>query len=292
MLRPRPRRSRSFAVVAATATAAAVLALAACASDASPTAAAPSPGATGIAALHLVHPGQLTVATDSPAYDPWFSNNDPANGLGYESAVAYAVAGQLGFTKDQVKWVSEPFDKSFAPGAKNFDFDVNQISITADRKQAVDFSTGYYDVAQAIVALKSSKIAGAKSLADLKDAKLGAPVGTTSLDAITEKVKPTTPAAVFNDVNDAKSALENGQIDGIVVDLPTGFYLTAAEIDNSVIVGQFPSTGTPEQFGLLFEKGNPLVKNVDTALAKLTANGDLDTLQNRYLASAGAPVLK
>ncbi|ADP81095.1 ABC transporter substrate-binding protein [Pseudofrankia inefficax] len=292
MLRPRPRRSRSFAVVVAATTAVAVLALAACASDDSPTAAAPSPGATGIAALHLVHPGQLTVATDSPAYDPWFSNNDPTNGLGYESAVAYAVAGQLGFTKDQVKWVSEPFDKSFAPGAKNFDFDVNQISITADRKQAVDFSTGYYDVAQAIVALKSSKIAGAKSLADLKDAKLGAPVGTTSLDAITEKVRPTTPAAVFNDVNDAKSALENGQIDGIVVDLPTGFYLTAAEIDNSVIVGQFPSTGTPEQFGLLFEKGNPLVKNVDTALAKLTASGDLGTLQNRYLASAGAPVLQ
>ncbi|OHV32464.1 MULTISPECIES: ABC transporter substrate-binding protein [Pseudofrankia] len=286
----RPRRLATLAVAA---TAAAALTLSACASDdSSDAAASPSPGATGIAALHLVTPGQLTIGTDSPAYDPWFSNNDPKNGLGFESAVAYAVAGQLGFTKDQVKWVTEPFDKSFAPGAKDFDFDINQISITDERKQAVDFSDGYYTVAQAIVSLKSSKIAGAKSLADLKDAKLGAPVGTTSLDAINQLVKPSSPAAVFNTVNDAKSALENGQIDGIVVDLPTGFYLTAAEIENSVIVGQFPSTGAPEQFGLLFEKGNPLVKDVNAALAKLSSGGELAKLADQYLAAAGAPVLK
>jgi polar amino acid transport system substrate-binding protein len=287
----RPRRLATLAVAA---TAAAALTLSACASDdSSDEAASPSPGATGIAALHLVTPGQLTIGTDSPAYDPWFSNNDPKNGLGFESAVAYAVAGQLGFTKDQVKWVTEPFDKSFAPGAKDFDFDINQISITDERRQAVDFSDGYYTVAQAIVSLKSSKIAGAKSLADLKDAKLGAPVGTTSLDAINQFVKPSSPAAVFNTVNDAKSALENGQIDGIVVDLPTGFYLTGAEIENSVIVGQFPSAGTSEQFGLLFEKGNPLVKDVNAALAKLSSGGDLKKITDQYLAAdAGAPVLK
>jgi len=286
----RPRRVASLAVAA---TAAAALTLSACASDDSPDAAAtPSPGATGVAALHLVTPGQLTIATDSPAYEPWFADDTPKNGRGFESAVAYAVADQLGFTKDQVKWVTEPFDKSFAPGAKDFDFDINQISITDDRKQAVDFSDGYYTVAQAVVTLKSSKIAGATSLAALKDAKLGAPVGTTSLDAINQFVKPSSPASVFNTVNDAKSALENGQIDGIVVDLPTGFYLTAAEIDNSVIVGQFPSTGTPEQFGMLFEKGNPLVKDVNAALTKLTAGGDLKKLTDEYLAAAGAPVLK
>ncbi|MBX6389238.1 MAG: amino acid ABC transporter substrate-binding protein [Frankia sp.] len=287
-------RPRRFSVLSLVAVAAAAFALGACAEDDDEgTSAAPSPGATGIAALNLVEPGVLTIATDSPAYEPWFADNDPTNGKGFESAVAYAIAEELGFTPDQVKWVTVPFNSSYAPGEKNFDFDINQISITDERRQAVDFSDGYYDVAQAVVALESSPIAGATTLAELKDARLGAQVGTTSLDAINEYVQPNTPAAVFNDTNDAKSALENGQIDGIVVDLPTAFYLTAAEIEGSVIVGQFASTGEPEQFGLLFEKGNPLVQDVNEALAELKSNGELGRITEEWLAdSAGAPVLQ
>ncbi|HVQ97138.1 MAG TPA: ABC transporter substrate-binding protein [Mycobacteriales bacterium] len=243
--------------------------------------------------LHLVKAGRLTIGTDKPAYEPWFSNNDPANGKGFESAVAYAVADQLGFAKSEVTWATVPFNSSYAPGRKTFDFDINQISITDDRKKAVDFSTGYYTVSQAVVALKSSKIAGAKTVAELAGAKLGAQVGTTSLDAIKSVIKPSQQPAVFNDTNDAKSQLQNKVIDGIVVDLPTAFFLTAAEIEDSTIVGQLPAGGgTPEQFGLLFEKGNPLVSCVNTALGALTTAGDLAKITDQYLAaSAGAPKL-
>jgi polar amino acid transport system substrate-binding protein len=250
------------------------------------------PGACAKTTLHLLKAGTLTIGTDKPAYDPWFSNNDPTNGKGFESAVAYAVAGQLGFAKSEVTWTTVPFNSSYAPGKKTFDFDINQVSITDDRKKAVDFSTGYYTVSQAVVALKSSKIAGAKTVAELAGAKLGAQVGTTSLTAIKDVIKPTQAPAVYNDTNDAKSQLQNRVIDGIVVDLPTAFFLTAAEIDNSTIVGQIPATGTPEQFGLLFEKGNALVSCVNTAIAALTSSGELAKITDQWLAaSAGAPKL-
>jgi polar amino acid transport system substrate-binding protein len=243
--------------------------------------------------LHLFAPGKLTIGTDKPAYDPWYSNNDPTNGKGFESAVAYAVAKQLGFDKSEVTWTTVPFNSSYAPGAKKFDFDINQISITDDRKKAVDFSDGYYTVAQAVIVLNGSKFANADSLAALKNAKLGAQVGTTSLDAIKTVVAPATQPAVFNDTNDAKNALQNKQIDGLVTDVPTAFFLTAAEIDNSKIVGQFPTQGgQPEQFGLLFEKGNPLVSCINQAIAALKSGGQLDQLTQQYLAQAGAPVLK
>jgi polar amino acid transport system substrate-binding protein len=244
--------------------------------------------------LHLVKSGQLTVGTDSPAYDPWFSDNDPTNGKGYESAVAYAVAKQLGFSSEDVSWVKVPFNNSYKPGPKSFDFDINQISITPDRAQVVDFSDGYYTVSQGVVALKGSPIASATSLAKLADYHLGAQTGTTSLTAIRDDIKPATDPAVFQTTNAAKQALLDHQIDGIVVDLPTAFYLTAAEIKGSTIVGQLPPvSGEQEQFGMLFQKGNPLVSCVDQALAALKSDGTLDQLQQQWLSDrVDVPVLQ
>jgi polar amino acid transport system substrate-binding protein len=243
--------------------------------------------------LNLITPGQLTVATDSPAYPPWFVKNDPSNGKGYESAVAYAVADRLGFSQDQVHWVKEDFNRSYAPGKKDFDFDINQISITDKRAQVVDFSDGYYDASQALITLKGSPLAAATSIADLKDAKLGAQVGTTSLAAITDDIKPSQDPLIYNNTNDAKSALQNGQIDGIVVDLPTAFYITAVQIPNSTIVGQFrPTGGQGAQFGMLFEKGNSLVPCVNQALSEVRSSGELAQIEKRWLSQViNVPVL-
>jgi len=239
--------------------------------------------------LTLVAPGTLTIGTDSPAYPPYFADDDPTNGQGFESAVAYAVADGLGFAPGEVAWTVVPFNKSYAPGDKDFDFDINQISITPKRQKAVDFSNGYYTVNQAVVALNDSPIAGATSLAELQAAKLGAQVGTTSLDFITDVVQPADEPFVYNDTNDAKSALNNGQIDGIVVDLPTAYYITAVEIENSKIVGQFPAIEGGEQFGLLFQKGNPLVQCVNLVLDDLAASGELQAIQDQWLAGEMAP---
>ena len=239
--------------------------------------------------LTTISPGMLTIGTDTPAYPPYFVDDDPTNGEGFESAVAYAVASQLGFAPTDVKWEVVPFNSSYAPGDKNFDFDINQISITPERSEVVDFSDGYYTVNQAVVAFNDSPIAGATTIAELKDAKLGAQVGTTSLDFVTEVVQPTNEPYVFNDTNDAKSALQNGQIDGIVVDLPTAYYVTAAEFDNSKIVGQFAATAGGEEFGLLFQKGNPLVTCVNKALATLRDSGELQEIQDAWLAGTTAP---
>jgi len=237
--------------------------------------------------LHLFAPGKLTIGTDKPAYEPWFKDNNPSNGQGFESAVAYAVAQQLGFDRTAVTWTTVPFNSSYAPGAKKFDFDINQISITTDRQKVVDFSDGYYTVTQAVITQKNSKFANVTSVADLKTAKLGAQVGTTSLDAIKNVVAPSTKPAVFNDTNDAKNALANKQVDAMVVDLPTAFFLVAAELDNAKIVGQFPSQGSPEKFGLLFQKGNPLVTCVNKAIGTLTSNGELQKITNQWLAQVG-----
>ncbi len=238
--------------------------------------------------------GTLTIGTDSPAYDPWFSGNNPRNGKGYESAVAYAVAKRLGFSRSQVTWVKVPFNSSYAPGTKKFDFDINQISITPARAKVVDFSTGYYAAAQAVIALKGSKAAGVTSLADLKDLTLGAQTGTTSLTAIDDVIKPGKQPLVFDDTNQAKQALLNEQAQAIVADLPTAFYITAAEIPKGTIVGQFqPTTGHQEEFGMLFEKGSPLVPCVDRALASLTKDGTLAGLEKRWLSDVvDVPVLK
>ena len=242
--------------------------------------------------LTTIEAGKLTIGTDSPAYPPYFEDEDPTNGRGFESAVAYAVAKGLGFTDKNVVWQTVPFNSSYAPGDKTFDFDINQISITPERQKVVDFSDGYYTVNQAVVALNDSPIAKATTIDELRKAKLGAQVGTTSLEFINQVVQPEAEVQVFNDTNDAKSAMQNGQIDGLVVDLPTAYYITAAEIENSKIVGQFPAQEGGEQFGLLFAKGNPLVTCVNKVLADLSASGELKQIQDQWLAGTTAPYFK
>jgi polar amino acid transport system substrate-binding protein len=225
--------------------------------------------------------GVLTVATDKPAYPPWFENNNPANGKGYESAVAYAVAKQLGFKASQVKWAYEPFNDSYAPGPKKFDFDINEVSVTPQRAQAVTFSTSYYNVQQALVALKGTPIVTKHSPADLKGYVFGDQVGTTSLAFINSQIQPTQTPKVYETLNDVKQGLQTHQIAALVADTPTAQYISSSEIKNSVMVAQFPSTG--EHFGLLFAKGNPLVRCVDKALATLNTNGTLAQLEKKYL---------
>lgn len=243
-------------------------------------------------AMDTVTAGTLTIATDDPAYEPWFVDNDPTNGQGYESAVAYAIAEQLGYTQDQVTWVTVPFNKVVQPGPKDFDFDVNQVSITEARRKAVDFSSGYYDVVQTVVTNKGSAIDGVTSIADLADAKLGAQVGTTSYTAITEQIQPSEDPAVFDTNDQAVQALKNGQIDGIVVDLPTAYYMAAAQLDDGVIVGQLPlPEGEPEQFGAVLGKGSALTGCVSQAVDALREDGVLDQIGQEWLAQQGAPEL-
>jgi polar amino acid transport system substrate-binding protein len=237
--------------------------------------------------------GRLTVATDSPAYEPWFADNKPANGKGFESAVAFAVAKQLGYTSNQVTWVKAPFNSVIAPTPKSFDFDVNEVSITPQRAKVVDFSAGYYDVAQAVVALKKDKYAKATTVAGLKGARLGAQKGTTSFTAISSTIKPGGTPREYPTNDLAVQALKNGQIDGLVVDLPTGLYLTSAELDGATIVGQLPVSGTPEQFGAVLEHGSALTTCISQAVNALRADGTLAALQKQWLTtSAGAPELK
>jgi polar amino acid transport system substrate-binding protein len=252
--------------------------------------------------LTLVKPGQLTIGTDNPAYPPWYAGgtkssfwkvNDPSTGKGFESATAYAVAKQLGFSPAQVHWTYVPFDRSFAPGKKSFDFDINQISYTPARAKQVAFSTSYYDVNQAVVVLKGTKIASVHSIAGLRPYKLGAQLGTTSYSFITSTIKPTTQPGVYPQNAGAVEALKNGQIAGLVVDLPTAFYVTAVQVPHSEVLGQFTTGGGAGYFGMVFAKGNPLAKCVDQSLATLRTNGTLKTIQQKWLSKAtGAPVLK
>ncbi len=229
-------------------------------------------------------PGTLTIGTDSPAYDPWFSKNDPTNGEGFESAVAYAVAERLGLTPDAVTWTKVPFNSSYAPGPKKFDFDINQISITAARAKVVDFSDGYYQASQGVIMLKGDNAEGVTTVAQLKTLKLGAQTGTTSLTAIRDVIQPDSEPVVFKDTSAAKQALLNGQVDAILADLPTAFYITAVEIPKGTIVGQFqPETGEQEEFGMLFEKGSPLVECVNQALDALKEDGTLDSIEQQWL---------
>jgi polar amino acid transport system substrate-binding protein len=238
-------------------------------------------------------PGTLTVGTDKPAYEPWFSGDDPTNGKGYESAVAYAVAKRLGYAPDAVKWSVVSFNSAIAPGPKTFDVDINQISITHVRKKNLDFSTGYYDVAQAVVTVKDSRAADVTTLAQLKALKLGAQVGTTSYAAAKNQIAPEKAVAVYNTNDDAKAALQNGQVDALVVDLPTGLFMAAADLHGGKLVGQLPVTGTPEQFGMVLDKGSSLTACVSQAVDALRADGTLRQLQQQWLTdAAGATELK
>ena len=280
--------------------AAALLAVSACGEGDDDAATGGDGGSDGEAAgcavedLNLVEEGTLTVGTDSPAFPPWFEDDDPSSGEGFESAVAYAVAEELGFEADQVTWTVVPFNNAFAPGPKEFDFDINQVSISEERDEAVDFSDGYYDVNQAIVGFEDSAAAGAATVADLQDLKLGAQVGTTSLDFITEVIQPDQEPFIYNDNSAAKAALDAQQVDGIVLDLPTAFYVSAVEIEGTAVIGQFPSTGDePEQFGLVFEEGNPLRDCVNEALTTLRDDGTLADLEQQWLSEAvDAPVIE
>jgi polar amino acid transport system substrate-binding protein len=253
--------------------------------------------------LELLTPGQLTIDTDNPAFPPWFEGgtpegspweiNDPATGEGFESAVAYAVAGELGFSEDEVEWVEVPFNQSFKPGDKDFDFDINQISYDPERDEAVDFSDSYYDVNQALVAVQGTPIAAATSLEELRQYKLGAPIGTTSFDYIEDNIQPEQDPGIYDTLNDAVSALENQQVDGVVVDLPTAFFITAVQIPDGTIVGQFPTVGEQEYFGMVFQEGSSLVECVNQALDRLKESGELQEIQQQWLSeNVDAPVLE
>jgi polar amino acid transport system substrate-binding protein len=242
--------------------------------------------------LETKEPGTLTVATDSPAFPPYFEDDDPTNGKGFESAVAYAIADELGYSEDDVKWVVEPFNSSYAPGPKDFDFDVNEISITEKRAQQVDFSSPYYEAEQAVVALKDSPAADATSIADLADTKFGVQVGTTSLDAVNEVIQPSEEPQVYDTSNDVVSALEQEQVDAVVVDVPTAFFLTATQVAEATTVGQFPAPGGDE-WGALLEKDSPLTDCVSFAIDELDSSGRLAELEKKWMSEAtDAPVLE
>jgi polar amino acid transport system substrate-binding protein len=266
--------------------------IAACGSSAAGAGSGPgsaSPAASATAAScsnaaiqkNLYQHGVLTVATDKPAYPPWFEGNNPANGKGYESAVAYAIAKQLGFTSSQVHWAYEPFNASYSPGPKKFDFDINEISYSPQRATAVTFSESYYDVQQSLVALKNTPIATQHTPAELKGDVFGDQVGTTSLAFINSEIQPTNRPKIFQTLNDVKESLQTHQIAALVTDTPTAQFISSSEIKGSVMVGQFPSTG--EHYGLLFSLGNPLVTCVNKAIAALKSNGTLQALQKQYL---------
>jgi polar amino acid transport system substrate-binding protein len=248
----------------------------------------------------LVSPGRLTIGTDNPAFPPWFEGTkkfdpwDPTTTptkKGYEAEVAYGIARELGFTDAEVKWTVVPFNQSFRPGSKKFDFDINQISYKPERAEAVDFSDSYYDVEQAIVGLESNPIAHAKSIADLKEHKLGAVVGTTSLEAINERIQPDQEASVYDTNNDVVSAVKAKQIDGAAVDFPTGLFMAAVQLDGGTVVGRLPAEEGGEYFGVVLEKDSPLTECVNDAISALHEDGTIDRLQQQWLGGS-APVLE
>lgn len=282
-----PRRSRVAALAGVTM--AALIVLSACGGSDS-TQPASKEAETS---LQTLTDGKLTIGTAQPAYSPWVEDDKPESGKGFESAVAYAVADKLGFAKDAVVWVRTPFDTVISPGPKDFDFDVQQFSITDQRKKAVDFSSPYYVTAPALVSIKGHKGADAKTLADLKDVTIGAAVGTTTLTAVEDAVAPDKEVQPFNSNEDAVQALRTDSIDVLAVDLPTALYLANAELKKGVIVGQLDSDQGGDEFGLLLEKGSPLTEPVTEAVDSLREEGVLDKLAEKWLTgSAGAPVLK
>nr|WP_231496435.1 transporter substrate-binding domain-containing protein [Rhodococcus sp. UNC363MFTsu5.1] len=237
--------------------------------------------------------GALTIATDSPAYAPWIVDNDPSNGKGFEGAVARSVSEKLGYRPDQVEFIRVPWGDAIAPGEKKFDFDINQVTIVGDRRDAVDFSSPYYAVAQSIVAMKGTPAAAVDSLDGLAPFRLGAQRGSTSLASITGTIRPSQPPVEFATNDEAKAALAAGTIDALVVDIPTGFQITATDLPNSTLIGQFPRPNTvTEFFGLVLEKNSPMTACVSAAVDALYADGTLERLAQTWLAdTAGVPVL-
>ncbi len=241
-----------------------------------------------------IEDGVLTVATGEPAFFPWVIDDDPESGQGFEAAVAYAVAAEMGYSADQVTWVRTTFDEAIQPGAKNFDVNLQQYSITEARKENIDFSAPYYTSNQAIVALNGSAAEGATSVADLKDVKFGAQAGTTSLDFINDVIQPSQDVFVYDDNVGAKAALEANQIDAAVFDLPTALFVSGVEIDDSTVVGQFSADagGTTDEFGMVLAKDSALTGCVDDAIAAIKASGELQAITDEWLADfTGAPYI-
>jgi polar amino acid transport system substrate-binding protein len=235
--------------------------------------------------------GTLTIATDDPGYPPYFEENEPENGKGFESAVGYAIGKQLGYPKSKVKWTREQFDSSYAPGPKSFDFDLNEITITPTREKAVDFSVPYYSAEQAVVAVEGTKAASAKSLAELKEVKFGVQINTTSLSALEEEIEPSNKPEVFNGATDVISALKNGQIEAAVVDLPTALEVIETEVENATVVGQF-GKAEGEPWGALLAKESPLTSCVSGAVEALKESGELEKITQRWMSrAANAPEL-
>jgi polar amino acid transport system substrate-binding protein len=248
---------------------------------------------SGSIAGDTITEGKLTIGTGNPAYSPWVLDDAPETGEGFESAVAYAVAEYLGFAAADVVWVRTTFDEAIAPGVKNFDFNLQQYSITEERRANIDFSTPYYETAQVVVTVAGSPAAGATSIADLQGYLIGAATGTTSFNAIDSVIKPTQAALAFNSNDDAKAALSNGQVDAIVLDLPTALYASCCELDGGTIIGQLPTADKGDQFGLVLDKGSKLTTAVSNAIDSLRADGTLAALEEKWLtADAGVPVLK
>ena len=245
-------------------------------------------------ACPTIESGKLTIATGTPAFEPWVVGDAPESGEGFEAAIAYAVAGELGYTNENIVWVRTGFDEAIQPGAKNFDFNLQQYSITEERKATVSFSDPYYSTNQAVVGFTDSPVASATKLSELKELKFGAQSGTTSLDFIVNVIKPSSEPFIYDDNAGAKAALEAKQIDAIVVDLPTAFYISAVEIEGSKVIGQFPLSDAvaADNFGLLFDKDNKLVDCVNTALGALKESGKLAEIEKTWLADkTNAPVI-
>ena len=269
-----------------------LLTLAACGGD--DTGSSSTEGASTESDCSTITEGTLTIGTGSPAFSPWVENDAPESGEGFEAAVGMAIAAELGYEGENVVWVRTTFDEAIAPGEKNFDFNMQQYSITPEREETISFSDPYYSSNQAIVALADSPAEGATTVADLADVKFGAQAGTTSLTFINEIIKPTNEAFVYDDNAGAKAALEAGQIDAIVVDLPTALYISAVEIEGTSVVGQFPGSagGLTDDFGAVFTKDSPLVACVNTALAALKESGELAKIEQTWLSdNAGVPVI-
>ena len=283
--RPLARRS-AVAVLGA----AALLALSACSGTAAAPASSSAAGASGPAALKTVTAGKLTVATGQPAYSPWVEDDEPESGKGFESAVTYAVAKQLGYAKGDVVWARSSFDSAVTPGAKPWDLNIQQFSITADRKKAVDFSSPYYTTTQAVVTTKGSKAEGVTTLAGLKGLKIGVATGTTSYTVVnTEVGQP----RVFTSVDDAVQALKTKQVDAVVTDLPGAFYIAGAQLDDGVVTGQFASTAGGDRFAFVLPKGSALTSPVSAAVDAITKSGELERLTDKWLSSeVDVPVLK
>lgn len=288
------RRSvRSFSALALATSAA--LFLSACSGSADTSSESATSVATQSGALETITPGKLTIATGEPAYSPWVIDNAPESGEGFEAAVAYAVAEELGYSKENVQWTRATFDSSIAPGAKDWDINLQQFSITDERKQAVDFSSPYYTTSQAVVAIEGSAAASAQSIAKLKDVQFGVQAGTTSQQFITNTLgdQLSKQASIYNNSDDTLAALQNGQVDAIVVDLPTAFYMTSAQIDNGVIVGQFEATSDGDDYGIVLPKGSKLTAAVTAAVDSLRDKGTLSELQSKWLSDTVAvPLIK